>query len=563
MWSDEQSGSVLGLRRRAGNWLRRARQVASILARFGFGSFMQLLGLDRLVPRWWRVAPEAADIEPAVRLRLALEELGPTAIKLGQALSSRADVIPLEVARELRKLQDEVPPVPFEQARQVVEQELGAGLEELFDEFEQTPVASASLSQVHRAVLPSGETVAAKVRRPGIVEQVETDLDILVWVARRAEQYSQWCRDNKVAELADEFAHQLRQELNFVTEANNTEQLRVNLQGDDRAVVPRVHWALTRRGVLALEWIDGIKVDEAEKLRAAGVQGRQVARDFADLMLRQIFEDGYFHADPHPGNVHILPDGTVAFLDCGNAGHMGKRMRDAFIRLLIAVLDEDGTAICDHLIAVGAITDETNLQDLQADVERLIGRYGRVRTSQGMLTEMLDQMMALVLRHHIRMPASFPQLVRALVVTEGVCLGLDPGFSFREAAAKTGDMIVREWLSPAHIADELVGAIRELRRYGMRLPRQISQLFSQALAGGLKAKVEYVGLERPTLRVNIMVNRLAFAMVVAAIIVSSAVMLASEAVTDVIGFPLLVAYVAIGVVMAAYLLYSILRSGRL
>ena len=441
MWSSEGSWPVDGLRQRAGNWLRRARQVAGILTRFGFGSFLQLLGLDRLLP--WRPRPDeqTAGVTAAVRLRLALEELGATTIKLGQALSTRADVVPVDVAQELRRLQDEVPPVPFERARQVVEEQLGAPLGELFAEFEETPVASASLSQVHRAVLPSGETVAVKVRRPGIEQQVETDLQILGWVARRAEQYSQWCKQNSVAQLADEFAHSMRQELNFVTEARNTEQLRVNMQGDGRAIVPHVHWSLTKRAVLTLEWIEGIKVDQVATLREAGVSCPQVARNFAELMLGQIFEDGYFHADPHPGNVRILPDGTIALLDCGNAGYLGKRMRDAFIRLLIAALDEDGPAVCDHTIAIGAISDRTNLQDLQADIEKLIGRYGRVRTSAGMLTELLDQMMAMVLRHGIRMPASFPQLVRALVVTEGVCLQLDPDFDFRGAADKTAEVV--------------------------------------------------------------------------------------------------------------------------
>ena len=552
-----------GLRERASNWIRRVRQVAGILTRFGFGSFVQLLALDRLLPRRWRPAEGTAGMDPAVRLRMALEELGPTAIKLGQALSSRADVVPVDFARELRRLQDEVPPVPFDQARQVVQEELDGALEDLFEEFDETPVASASLSQVHRGVLSSGETVAVKVQRPEIEKQVETDLQILVWAARRAEQYSQWCQRNNLADFADEFAHTLRQELNFVTEATNTERLATNLAGDERVIVPRVHWSLTNRRALTLEWIEGIKVDEVEELREAGVDCPQVARELGESILRQIFEDGYFHADPHPGNVHILPDGTIAFLDCGNAGYLGKHMRDAFIRLLLAVVGEDAAAVCDHLIAIGTISDETNLQDLQADTEKLIGRYGRLRSSQGMLTEMFDQMMALTLRHRVRMPANFPQLVRALVVTEGVCLTLDPDFDSREAANKIADAILREWLSPARLADEVVRAVREVRRYGMQLPRQISHLFSQTLAGGLRTKVEYVGLERPMHRLDVMVNRIAFAMVVAAIIVSSAVMFSSETVTQIIGTPLSVAYVVIGVLMGGWLVYSILRSGRL
>jgi len=312
-----------------------------------------------------------------------------------------------------------------------------------------------------------------------------------------------------------------------------------------------------------MEFMDGIKITDVDALRHEQVDVDRVSQLLVEAFCEQILVRGLFHADPHPGNVHVLPDGRIAFLDCGNAGYMSKRMRDAFIRLLLAVLDGDGTAICDHTIAIGVITDETNLQDLQADVEKLLGRYGRARTSRGMLTEMLDQMMALVLKHRIRMPASFPQLVRALVVTEGVCLGVDSDFDFREAADKTAEVVMRQWLSPLHLAEQLMDAVRQLHRYGMQLPRQVSHVLSQALAGGLKTKVEYVGLERPMHRVDVMVNRLAFALVVAAIIVSSAVMFSSEAVTQLIGVPLSVAYVVLGVLMAGWLLYSILRSGRL
>lgn len=558
---------LFSIHQRAGNWARRFREVVGVLSRFGFGSVMQVIGLGRFLPARWRgmEEEEKVEIDPAVRVRMVFEELGATAVKLGQAMGARADILPLEYARELRRLQESVPEFSFDAARSVVEAELREPIDELFLEFDPRPVAAASLSQVHRAVTRTGDTVAVKVQRPGIQTQVETDLDILVRTARYVEHHVDWAKAHNVAETAEEFAHALRDELNFLGEARSTEQLRENLREDERTTVPRVFWSLTRSRVLTMEFIDGIRLDDIEALDEAGVDRRKLADDFAEIMLTQIFYEGYFHADPHPGNLRYTADEQIAFLDCGNVGRMGKRLRNAFIRLLMAVLDQDAQAVFDQVLIIGAISDATNLQDLEADMEKLISHYGQSLRTSGQLGEMLEEIMGIIFEHRIRMPAIFPQLTRALAVTEGVCLELNPDFDFESAAGTTAEMVYRDWTSPRHILNEFVDGLRTLRRYSLLLPRQVSNLMAQTLAGGITFKFRPTGLDTVLHRLDSMVNRVSFAIVIAAIILSSAIIFTSDAPTiaDGPGRVLSIAYVVVGVIMGGWLLYSIVRSGRL
>ena len=316
-----------------GHLLRRSRQIAAVLARQGLGWLMAQIGLaDRLPtlpgPRLLRrTEPETAPRRSqAERFRLALSELGATFIKLGQALSTRPDLMPPEYIAELVKLQDDAPPVPLEPVRQLICEELGQTPEELFAEFDPQPIASASIGQAHAATLKNGRKVIVKVQRPGVIEQIEQDLEILSGMADWAAAHSALGREYDLPALVDEFAYTLRNELDYHREGHNADRFRRNFRGDSGLYVPRVYWELTTSRVITIERVSGIKISDIAGLDVSMIDRHRVAENSIRLLLRQVFEFGFFHADPHAGNCFVRPDGSVAMIDFGMVGRLDERM---------------------------------------------------------------------------------------------------------------------------------------------------------------------------------------------------------------------------------------------
>lgn len=562
--SPERHGAH-GLTGLAAGWMRRGFQIASILWRYGFGPALRSFGLARFLPRTARREPDAATagMELPVRLRMACEEIGPVAIKLAQALASRPDLVPIEYAREFRRLQDHVPPFPFEEARRIVESELHGSLEELFAQFDPEPAASASIGQVHFAVLTDGRRAAVKVQRPNVRKVVETDLQILGFVAREVERHVRAFRDSRISEWTDEFERSLWAELDYNNEARSTDQMREALTENRHVVAPKVYWELTTGRVLTMERMDGMQIDDFAGLEEAGINRATVAAHLAQSLLHQIFVTGFFHADPHAGNLLIQPAGKVVFLDCGNVHRLSRDMREAMGRLLMAALEDDALGVCDQIIDMGVPGEDTDLQELRRDVQRAMAHYAGVSTAELNLGDVLEDIMGVIFRHRVRMPTSFASVLRALILVEGNCRQLSPGFDFREPAQQVTREVLREWVRPANLLRELWRAARDLHRFSSHLPRQISELLAKAQAGGLQVKLEAADREDLLRRADVMCNRLSFALVVAAIIVGSSVMLASERAVGLLSTPGAIAYGLIGAFMGLYLLYSILVSGRL
>ncbi len=561
--SPERQSRQRGLRGIARSVFRRGVQVSGILWKHGFGPHLRSFGLGRFLPRSaeGQVEPAAAGSDLPVRLRLACEEIGPVTVKLAQVLGSRPDLIPIEYAQEFRKLQDNVPPFSWDQARKVIESDLGAPVGQLFASIEQQPSASASVAQVHKAKLPDGRAVAVKVQRPEAQRVVDTDLLILAFAAREAERHIRGMKDYHLTDHVEEFARTLRAELDFTNEGHNTDRMRQSLSDDRHVVVPRVHWDHTSRRVLTMDWLDGVRADDVEAIEKAGISRGSVAAHLAQSMLHQIFVRGYFHADPHPGNLLVLSDGRLAFLDYGNVGSVDRSMRETLVKLLLAVLEDDGIEVYDQIIDMGVVGEDTDLRQLRNDVQRMMGHYAGVSTSQLSMGDVLEEMMVIVFRHRITMPPAFASVLRSLIMTEGTCRRLSPGFDFREPAERVSREVLQNWFQPGNLIRGIWRSFRDIQRYSLLIPRQVSELLAQFQVGGVTVKIEAEERDQILRRADAMANRLAFSLVVSAMIVGSSVMLSSERATSLLSTPGAVAYVVIGALLGLYLLISIIRSG--
>ena len=499
---------------------QRERQIAEVLVRYGLSYLANVVGLERLLAAPQRLIgrePPESRTEPE-KLRLALEELGPTFIKLGQLVSTRADLLPPDYQAELTKLQDSAPAVPGEAVEDIIESELHAPADVVFASFEAAPLACASVGQAHIATLDDGTEVVVKVRRPNVVEDVERDLEIIRNFAARASRHSKTATRYDVTGLADEFVQTLRGQLDYLQEARNAERFSANFADDPWVQIPRVFPDLTTSRVITLERIRGMKITDRAALDEAGLDRHALAERTARITTKMILKDGFFHADPHPGNFFIEPTGRVGIVDFGMVGTLDDRLREQLGRLLRGFLREDAGRLADALLALGTSTEVVDQARLREDLADLLARYSGRSIAEVSLGKALGEILEVVRRHRLRVPRDLTLLFTVLIMAEGIVAEVDPEFRFAEALAPYARRQLVSDLTPAAVMRRLEEFGVDLAELAAELPARLNRISKSIEAGGLEVHVRTDEVDALLTRTERLGNRLAVSVLVAALV---------------------------------------------
>ena len=498
----------------------RQRQIAGVLARYGLDYLANAVGLERLIAREraLRGRKPREEHTPPENLRLALEELGPTFIKLGQLLSTRADLLPPEYRTALAKLQDAAPAIPSDVVQEIIAAELHTSTSDAVASFDAEPLACASVGQAHLATLQDGTEVVVKVRRPNVVEVMDQDLEIIQNFAARASRRSKAAASYDLAGLADEFVQTLRAQLDYLQEARNAERFAANFADDSSVQIPRVFWDLTTSRVITLERIRGMKVTDIAALEEAGLDRHDLAQRAAQIVAKMVFEDGFFHADPHPGNFFIEPDGRVGIVDFGMVGTLDDALREQLSRLLIGFLRQDPDRIADALLALSTSTEAVERARLREDLAVLLERYFSLSIGEISLRTAVGDVLVIVRRHGLRLPRDLALLLTVLLVAEGLVAVLDPHFRFAEALAPYARRQLLAQITPAAVRQRLEQFGADLAELAVDFPGRLDRLLKSVEAGGLEVRLRADELESVLTRAERIGNRIAVAVIAAATI---------------------------------------------
>jgi ubiquinone biosynthesis protein len=548
--------------------LGRLNEIVGVLVRHGLGDMVRRWGLANALEQaghrlHWDHAADLARVPPPVQVRLAMEELGPTFVKMGQILAGRADLFGPEWIAEFEKLHSHVPAVPLAALRPQLREDLGGEPEEVFARFDTEPLAAASIAQVHRAQLKDGTEVIVKIRRPGIVEVIEADLRLLDRLAAMAEAEMPALAPYHPRQLVRELSRSLHRELNLAAECRSAERLAANMKVLPFVVIPRVHWAHTRERVNVQDFVDGIAGHDLARLDSAGLDRRLLARRGSQAVLKMIVEDGFFHADPHPGNVFYLPDNKLAFIDFGMVGRLSMRRREQLLHLLLGLVQRQPQTVVDVLLDWTGDGHAVPVDKLEGDIEVFVDQYYGMPLAELSLGQMLLDVTTILREHHLSLPADLALLIKAFITLEGLGRGLDPDFHMAEEALPMLRKVVRARYQPKVLAKRALTSARRLLEVTEQLPHDLSRLLRNARHGRLNIGIEIQSLKRVGDQLDRAANRLSLSLIIAALIIGSSIVMTVGGGPTLLGLP---AFGLLGFVGACvgglWLVRAIWRSNR-
>ncbi len=550
--------------------LIRYQQIIGIILRYGFDNILDALDIDRYIESGLKLIPfykpheRVEKLSRNQRIRMALEELGPTFVKMGQVLSSRPDLIPMDLVAELSRLQDEIPAFGFDQVKEIIAAEFGKPLHEVFQFMDDQPFACASIGQVHRASVTGNDRLAVKIQRPGIRKTVETDLEIIHHLAGIMERNIEEVAFYRPVKIVEEFAKTMEKELDYTIEAANMERMAGQFRHDKTVHIPKVYTAESSERVLTMEFVDGIKASDIDAIDRAGLNRKLITRRGADFIMKQVFEHGFFHADPHPGNIFILAGNRICPVDFGMTGFLDRSTRELFVDIIHAVAFNNARLAARLLCELCDYERQPDMVQLEKDVALFVSVHLTRTLKEIRTSRMVNQLIGLCVSHGLRIPPDLFLMMKAFISIEDVARKLNPDFNMLGHAVPYVTTARYLKFSPSKIAQDLRDIARESYKLIQQLPADTLEILRLVREGKLKIVIDIQGLDKLIVHQDQTSNRISFSIIIAALILGSAIVINSEVPPMLFGVSVIgiAGFLAAGI-MGIWLLVAIIQKGRL
>lgn len=552
--------------------VRRYREIIAVFTKHGFGLLLKRLEFRNPLKKKNKAldtatTPDNVEASAGRRLKMALEELGPTFVKLGQILSIRQDILPADITDELKTLQDSVRPFPFSEVKALIETEFEDKLENIYKEFDEEPVAAASISQVHRAKLFSGKQVAVKVQRPEIEKLIDLDLDILKDMARFVDHHTKYGEFYDFSGMVADFENTMKNELDFTKEGENADTFRRNFSRDEGITVPKVKWIYTTKRVLTMEYSEGIKISDLDALDQAGIDRRKVAEKLATSICNQVLRDGFFHADPHPGNVQVMPDGSITFLDLGMVGHLNESRKGMIANFFIGVAFKDSRMVVSSILDMDAMTEQSNVKNFEKDVEAIIEKYLTMPISEMEIDELLHEIFHTALLNHIKIPREFTLLAKTMGTLQGLLEKLAPDLNPLVIAEPIAKKLFYQSFSAEKMRSRIKKSLLDYQNLLREFPGIMRNLLRKAEDGDFTVQFEIKEMNKLQRRLERIFNRmscsvilLAVSSIIAGVLISSGLSADTSSEMYLFNIAVLKTGLALAVMIVLGLVISMLKS---